>query len=126
MPRPYSEDLRARLVGLVEAGRSARSAAALLQISPSTAVKWVERWRRTGSASARFMGTRPGGSPLNAHRDFLNALMEAKPDITLSAVQAHLAEERGRSAGLSALSRFYRREGWRFKKKPARERTRAA
>ena len=126
MPAAYSRDLRERVIGLVAEGRSARSAAALLRVSPSTAVKWVQRWRRTGSAAAGQMGGRHAGSPLDAHRDFLNALMEAKPDITLSAVLEQLRQERGQSTSRIALSRFYRREGWRFKKKPAGYRTRAA
>ena len=126
MPAAYSRDLRERVIGLVSEGRSARSAAALLRVSPSTAVKWVQRWRRTGSSAPGRMGGRRSGSPLDAHRAFLNARMEAKPDIALSAVLEQLLQERGQSTSRIALSRFYRREGWRFKKKPARGRTRPA
>ncbi len=39
MPRPYSQDLRVRLIGAVEAGASARLAARLFGVSASTAVK---------------------------------------------------------------------------------------
>lgn len=126
MPAAYSEDLRDRVIAMVVDGRSARAAAGLLRISPSTAVKWVQRWRRTGTSAAGYMGGRPGGSPLEAHRDFLNAVMEAQPDTTLAAAQARLLEARGQMTSLNALSRFYRREGWRLKKKPARGRTRPA
>ncbi len=56
MPRPYSEDLRVRMVGAVDAGMSARAAARVFGISASTAVKWVQRWRRTGSEAAKRMG----------------------------------------------------------------------
>ena len=44
MPGPYSQDLRVRLIGAVEAGASARSAAQVFGVSASTAVKWVARW----------------------------------------------------------------------------------
>ena len=56
MPRPYSQDLRVRLIGAVEAGASARSAARLFGVSASTAVKWVALWRLTGSVAALPMG----------------------------------------------------------------------
>ena len=53
MPRAYSLDLRQRLIDAVEAGSSARSAARRLQVSASTAVKWVQRKRETGSVEAK-------------------------------------------------------------------------
>ena len=37
----YSKDLRVRLIGWVEQGRSARSQAKVFQVSASTAVKWM-------------------------------------------------------------------------------------
>ena len=45
MSRSYSEDLRIRLVRLVERGASRRAAAKLFGVSPSIAVKWMQRWR---------------------------------------------------------------------------------
>ena len=41
MPRAYSLDLRERLIDAVEAGSLARAAARWLQVSASTAFKWV-------------------------------------------------------------------------------------
>jgi transposase len=55
MPRAYAEDLRSRVIAAVEAGRSAREAARVLQVSPSAAIKWVQRWRRSGSVAAKPM-----------------------------------------------------------------------
>ncbi len=49
MPRPYSRDLRVRVIGAVESGSSARSAGRLFGVSASVAIKWDEGWRRTGS-----------------------------------------------------------------------------
>jgi len=56
MPRAYSQDLRVRVIGAVETGASARAAARLFGVSASTTVKWVQRWRRTGSVEAKPMG----------------------------------------------------------------------
>ena len=56
MPRPYSQDLRERLIGAVKGGMSARAAGRLFEVSKSSAVKWVARWRQTGQVTAKQMG----------------------------------------------------------------------
>ena len=48
MTRPLSIDLRERLVSAVEGGTSRRAAAARFGVAASTAIKWVDQWRRTG------------------------------------------------------------------------------
>lgn len=50
MPKPFSMDLRERLISVVEGGMSRRSAAKFFSIAPSTAIKWVDQKRRFGSA----------------------------------------------------------------------------
>jgi transposase len=52
MAKPYSDDLRERVVEAVKAGASRREAAERFEIAPSSAIKWLQRWRETGSASA--------------------------------------------------------------------------
>jgi putative transposase len=61
MSRPYSNDLRARVVGSVERGDlSCRQAAAHYDVGISTAIRWVQRLRRTGSVSpGKIGGYRP-------------------------------------------------------------------
>jgi putative transposase len=57
MARPYSNDLRERVVGCVERGElSRRQAAARYGVGISTAIKWMQRLRRTGSVSPGQMG----------------------------------------------------------------------
>src|SRR5690606_1045760 len=48
MTRAYSEDLRRRVIGAVEAGASCRQAAQRYEIGESTAIRWLARWRSTG------------------------------------------------------------------------------
>jgi Homeodomain-like domain len=49
MPKPYSVDLRARVIEDVETGASRREAAERYGISPSVVVIWVQRFEETGS-----------------------------------------------------------------------------
>jgi transposase len=51
MPKPYSCDLRVRVIELIEAGSSRREAAELYGISASVVVIWAQRWKQTGSIS---------------------------------------------------------------------------
>ena len=97
MPRPYSQDLRVRMVGAVDAGMSARAAARVFGVSASTAVKWVQRWRRTGSVAAKRMGGYRR-SPLDAHADLLLGLVAERPDLTVEEIRAELCG-RGTHAG---------------------------
>src|SRR5215471_12868768 len=83
MPKPYSYDLRVRVIELIEAGSSRREAAELYGISPSVVVIWAQRWKQTGSISAK-----PSGgsiSPLEEHAEFLLGLIVEQPDLTLDA-----------------------------------------
>jgi transposase len=62
---------------------------------------------------------------LQSERDWLLARIAEKPDLTLRAVMAELAE-RGTPASYGAVWRFFAHEGVTFKKKPARQRARPA
>ena len=57
MTRPYSMDLRERVVAAVEQeGLSRNKAAARFGVAVSTAIGWVRRYRATGSAAPLKMG----------------------------------------------------------------------
>ena len=117
----YSDDLRSRLIRSVEKGRSARSQARVFEVAPSTAVKWMAVFRAEGRP-----GPKPhrGGrrSPLDAHAEWLKARVAEKSEITLAELRAELAL-RGVSTSMSAVSRFFERIGYSFKKKRAGVRT---
>ena len=89
MAQGYSKDLRARAVSIVEAGESAREAARLLSIGASTAIRWIERWTRTGRVDAK-PGTGHSRSPLEKHRRWLLDLIAAEPDLTLEEIRTRL------------------------------------
>lgn len=52
MARPYSKDLRERVVtAVVEDGMSCHAAAARFGVAASSAIRWVRRIRETGSVA---------------------------------------------------------------------------
>jgi transposase len=123
MARAYSEDLRERFCRALDRGMSARAAARQLEVSASTGVKWAQRWRATGSLSAKPMG---GRKPvvLMSERDWLLARLERECDPTLAALVAALREERGIEVCRDTLWRFLKRCGKSFKKRRSSPRSR--
>jgi transposase len=118
MPKPYSQDLRDRVIDAVKRGLSRRAAARHYEISESVAIKWLERVERDGSREpVGHGGHRP--SKLMPHRDFLEAARTEKSDITLQALCDRLLSERGVKADTSMMSRFFRRIGVTLKKRPS-------
>jgi putative transposase len=117
MPAPISMDLRLRIVRAVERGSSIRAAARRFAVSPSAAIKLMQRVRATGSAApARYGGhRRPLLAPYEAD---LKRLVEAKPDGTLAELQGELQRRCGIVAGLSTIHNALRRIGLRHKKSP--------
>ena len=53
MVRPYSFDLRERVVAAAEAGQPCRAVGKRFGVSVSSVVKWRQRARATGSAAAK-------------------------------------------------------------------------
>jgi transposase len=117
MPKPYSNDLRERVIEAVESGASRREAADLFKLSASSAVRWCQLWRNTGSAEAKPSGG--STSPLEKHSDWFLALIAEHPDLTLKEILAAMAKRRI-SGSRSALQRFFDRHNVSFKKKSAR------
>ena len=125
MGRAYSADVRGRVIDVVAGGASARGAAARFGVGAATAIVWVRRWRETGERTARRQGN-PGGSKLDAHEGFLLGLIEAQRDITLEEMRARLLAERGVSAGVGTLWRFFDLRAITVKKRPATPASRSA
>lgn len=110
MVRPYSLDLRERVVAAVEAGESRRSAARRFGVSESTAVKRLQRMQATGSVKRAKMGgyVRP---LLESEREWILArFAEAGSDLTVRGLAAELTE-RGVKTGAYAVWAFFKREG---------------
>ncbi len=118
MPRPYSNDLRERVVSAVRSGEACRSVSKRFGVSVASVVKWSQRHRATGSVSPDKMGgyRRP---VLEPHRDFILEQIGRTPHLTLHVLKDVLAE-RGIKVSHQTVWTFLRREGLSFKKNPVR------
>lgn len=125
MGRPYSLDLRERVVARVAAGESCRAVATAFQVSVASVVKWSQRFRATGSAAAKPMGKRRGSSSLAGEREWLLDRLAAAPDLTLRGLVAELGE-RGIVTSYGAVWRIVHVAGVTFKKNTVRGRARSA
>ena len=124
MARPYSKDLRERVVGAVDGGLSRRQTASLFGVGISTVINWVRRWRDNGSMSAKPMGGEHS-LRLKGERSWLLDRIAAVPELTLEEIR-HDLQERGITVGYGTVWRFFAAEGISFKKNRARQRTKSS
>ncbi len=115
MTRPYSDDLRERVVAAMRSGESCRSVASRFGVAPSSVVKWTQRAARTGSVSPAKMGGYRR-RVLEPHRDWLLERVRACPETTLALLQDEL-RERGLEVSHDTVWRFLRACGLTFKKR---------
>ncbi|WP_076612137.1 IS630-like element ISRel6 family transposase [Rhizobium etli] len=114
MTRPYSNDLRERVIAAVVDGQSCRVVAERFNIAISSVVKWSQRYRATGSVSPGKMGGHRR-RVLEPHRAFIVEQIEQTSHLTLHRLKDELAA-RGVSVSHNAIWQFMRREGLSFKK----------
>lgn len=113
MPKACSQDLRERVIEAVEAGSSRREAAERFEVSASSAVKWMQRWRAAGSATSKPHGG--SSSLLEKPSEWILTLVAERPDLTLDEIVATLRKRRIASSR-SAVWRFFARYEISFKK----------
>lgn len=116
MSKPYSMDLRERVVEAVEReGLSRRQAAERFGVGHSTAINWVARLHETGSLEPDQIGGYKPKKIAGAHRDWLlRRCREA--DFTLRGLAAELAE-RGLKVDYRSVWEFVHAEKLSHKKR---------
>jgi transposase len=118
MTRPLSNDLRERVVAAVKRGESCRSVASRFGVAVSSVVKWLQRYRATGSVAPGKMGGHRK-RVLEPQRAFILKRIDQTPHLTLHGLKDELAA-RGVRVSHNAVWLFLRREGLRFKKNTIR------
>src|SRR5580692_11243312 len=115
MGKPYSMDLRERVVAAVDkGGLSCHRAAAQFGVGVNTVILWVRRFRETGSVAPGQMGGHKPKKISGKHRDWLLERTKAR-DFTLRGLVAELAE-RGLKVDYRSVWEFVHAENLSFKK----------
>ena len=109
--KPYSEDLRTRIVRAVAEGMSKSAAARLFGVSLSS----VKRYIRLASRGAPLAPKKGGGRPLKADettRKLLEEDVEERPAATLLQRCRFLGSPMGKSISTSTIRRLLKRPGF--------------
>jgi transposase len=126
MGKPYSSDLRERVVSAVEQeGLSRRQAASRFGVGVSTAINWVQRKRTTGSVAPGKVGGHRQPKIQGDDRNWLLQRIHGPEDYTLRGLVAELAE-RGLRVDYRTVWSFVHAEKLSFKKNAGRHRTGAS
>jgi transposase len=120
MTKPYSLDLRERVVAAVEVeGLSRNQAAARFGVAVSTAIHWVRRYRTTGSLAPSKIGGYKKRMLRGEHAEWLTARCREK-DFTISQLVEELSAVRGLKIDRHSVWKFLHAEHLSFKKKSVR------
>jgi transposase len=117
--KPYSKDLRVRVLAAVDRGSPRREIAETFGVSEPTIRRWLRLRRETGGVDARP----PSGPPAHKGRALeaaLPAQVSRNPDLTLEEHRELFEDEHGRAVSVSSLSRAFGRLGLPLKKSPSR------
>lgn len=113
MPRPYSVDLRERVVRSVEEGLSCRETAKRFHVS--FVIKLLQRWRQRETVEPSVFGGHKT-SVLSAHADRVRSLVAAEPEATIDDLCEWLSQD-GVQASRSAVGRCLLQFGLTQKKR---------
>lgn len=121
MAKPYSQDLRERMVRAVLAGQSRHAAARSFDVSPSCVIKLMQQFETTGGCLPQKFGGHKRHA-LAEHEDKVRALVTAQPDLTITELWSKLTTL-DIKVGRSTVGRFLRHLQLTFKKNSARHGT---
>lgn len=125
MTAPLSNDLRLRVVLAIEDGLSRRAAAAKFDVSIASAVRWHQRYRRTGSVEPDAIGGDRHSHRIEVHATKVLGWIDEQPDLTLVELANRLADE-GHVFALATIWRLLDRHNYTVKKRPLMPASRSA
>ena len=107
--KPYSQDLRDRIIQALEAGTATqRVIAERFCVSTAFVEKLWQRWRRSGSSAAKpHAGGRQGS--LKDHLAFLRSEVATQPDVTLADLRDRLIAAQGPRVSTATICRTLQR-----------------
>jgi transposase len=102
--KPYSKDLRLRVLAAVDADKSREEVAKTFSVSMPTIKRWLRRRRETGGVEPKPIPGRPSrkGAILQS---WLPQHLEANDDLTLEEHREAFEEEYGEEVSTSTIGR---------------------
>jgi len=122
--KPYSEDLRERIVGGRQAGESAAELAQRFQVSKRSVERYLKLQTETGGLGPRQIGGYRR-SRLAGHEQTLRGWVQEQNDLTLAELQHRWLEQLQIQIGLNALWHRLEHLGLNYKKNRGRRRAAA-
>jgi transposase len=118
--KPYSKDLRLRVLAAVDAGTPREEVAETFSVSIPTIKRWLKRRRETGDVEPEPIPGRPArkGAML---KEWLPEHLEANDDLTLEEHREAFEERFGEAVSTSTIGRVISAlpgGGWPLKKSP--------
>jgi transposase len=118
--KPYSKDLRLRVLSAVDAGTPREEVAQTFSVSMPTIKRWLRRRRETGDVEPEPIPGRPArkGAML---REWLPEHLQANDDLTLEEHREAFEERFGEAVSTSTVGRAISAlpgGGWPLKKSP--------
>jgi transposase len=116
--KPYSKDLRLRVLAAVDADRPREEVAKTFSVSMPTIKRWLKRRRETGDVKPKPIPGRPSrkGKML---KEWLPSQLETNHDLTLEEHREAFEEEYGEAVSTSTIGRAIASlpdGGWPIKK----------
>jgi transposase len=106
--KPYSNDLRQRVLAAVKAGKQTQAAiATTFGISLSTLEKWWSAWQTKRQSSARPHRSGPSRT-LQPYQAFLRAEVKREPDVSLGELCTRVSKAHRVAASPSMMCRELR------------------
>ena len=102
--KPYSKDLRSRVLAAVDAGTPREEVARTFSVSMPTIKRWLKRRRETGDVEPRAIPGRPSRKGVML-KEWLPKHLEANDDLTLEEHRQAFEEELGEEVSTSTVGR---------------------
>ncbi len=102
--KPYSKDLRSRVLAAVDAGILREQVAKTFSVSMPTVKRWLKRRRETGDVEPKPIPGRPSRKGAMLQR-WLPKHLEANHDLTLGEHREAFEEQFGEAVSTSTIGR---------------------
>jgi transposase len=102
--KPYSKDLRLRVLAAVDSGKPREQVARTFSVSMPTIERWLKRRRETGDVEPEPIPGRPSRKE-GMLQDWLPKRLEANDDLTLEEHREAFEEQFAQSVSTSTIGR---------------------